>query len=129
MHRAYYQCLEYGGGCHLPLHRGGCAVNGRRAMSVALALLLASVCAAGVASAYDAITWRSVDCGGTALATGGGYALGGTIGQFDAGTLAAGTYSLRGGFWLGGTPAWAGVDDAPSLIRAFRFFPTRPNPV
>jgi hypothetical protein len=32
--------------------------------------------------------------------TGGGYTLGGTIGQADAGTLVGGGYTLNGGFWV-----------------------------
>ena len=39
---------------------------------------------------------------GTAQAqTGGGYSLGGTIGQADAGAASGGAYSLNGGFWAG----------------------------
>ena len=36
-----------------------------------------------------------------ALSTGGGYSLGATIGQPDAGAASGGAYSLRGGFWAG----------------------------
>ena len=32
---------------------------------------------------------------------GGGYSLGATIGQPDAGAASGGAYSLRGGFWAG----------------------------
>jgi hypothetical protein len=49
---------------------------------------------------YD-LTWNTVDSGGAMWSTGGSYALGGTLGQPDAGTLAGGGYALRGGFWGG----------------------------
>ena len=48
---------------------------------------------------YD-LSWWTVD-GGGGNASGGPYALGGTVGQPDAGTLTGGDYSLRGGLWLG----------------------------
>ncbi len=51
------------------------------------------------------ISWWSVDGGGTMSASGGGYSLGGTAGQADAGVLTGGSYSLGGGFWHGGVPA------------------------
>ena len=50
---------------------------------------------------YD-LSWWTVDGGGTTSGTGGGYSLGGTAGQSDAGMLAGGGYTLAGGFW-GGT--------------------------
>jgi hypothetical protein len=37
----------------------------------------------------------------TSAQTGGGYSLGGTIGQADAGVLTGGGYTLSGGFWAG----------------------------
>jgi hypothetical protein len=49
---------------------------------------------------YD-LTWNSIDGGGTTFSIGGGYSLGGTIGQADAGASSGGSYSLRGGFWAG----------------------------
>jgi hypothetical protein len=50
---------------------------------------------------YD-LSWWTVDGGGHAFSSGGGYELGGTIGQPDAGVLAGGGYTLGGGFWRGG---------------------------
>lgn len=38
--------------------------------------------------------------GGGGTTTGSIYSLGGTIGQFDAGKLSGGTYTLGGGFWV-----------------------------
>ena len=52
-----------------------------------------------IGGSYD-LTWNSIDGGGAMLSTGGAYSLGGTIGQFDAGTLSGGTYTLTGGFWV-----------------------------
>jgi hypothetical protein len=79
--------------------------------------------------AYDALTWRSIDGGGVAFVNGGGYRLGATIGQPDAGSLGAGTWTLRGGFWLGGQAHPLGVDEGPPVAGVFHFFQTRPNPV
>ncbi len=44
------------------------------------------------------IDWYTID-GGGGTSTGGVYTLSGTIGQPDAGTMAAGNFALRGGFW------------------------------
>ena len=73
---------------------------------VAILLLLAGVALAWaqVGGGYD-LTWSTVDGGGGALSSGGGYSLGGTAGQPDAGVLNGGGYTLGGGFWRGGTPA------------------------
>ncbi len=102
--------------------------RGRRLPSLLVALL-ATMAAATPAHAYDPITWYSVDGGGTARAAAGGYTLGGTIGQPDAGVLASGAYSLRGGFWIGGPSGAVGVGENPPVVRAFAFFAPRPNPI
>jgi hypothetical protein len=52
---------------------------------------------------YD-LTWSTVDCGGATFSAGGGYELGGTIGQPDAGEQSGGLYGLTGGFWFGVVP-------------------------
>jgi hypothetical protein len=91
---------------------------------IALAVMLA---AAAVAAPGDPITWYSMDGGGPASLIEGPYRLGATIGQPDAGTTAGGAYTLRGGFWTGGTARPVGVGETPAL--SFRFFPTWPNPV
>ena len=49
---------------------------------------------------YD-LTWNSIDGGGATFSTGGGYSLGGTIGQADAGAASGGEYAFSGGFWAG----------------------------
>ncbi|MFZ5808603.1 MAG: hypothetical protein ACOY16_04895 [Chloroflexota bacterium] len=61
-------------------------------------LLLASVTLAQSGSGYD-LTWSTIDGGGDTLSEGGGYSLGGTVGQPDAGVLSGGGYTLAGGFW------------------------------
>ena len=65
-----------------------------------IALLLASVARAQSGGGYD-LTWNTVDGGGATWSAGGGYALGGTVGQPDAGVLSGGGYTLAGGFWGG----------------------------
>ena len=74
----------------------------RLAILMALALLLAGVGGALAQSGggFD-LSWYTVDSGGGASAA-GGYSLGGTAGQPDAGALAGGVYTLAGGFWAGG---------------------------
>jgi hypothetical protein len=68
-------------------------------------VLLCLVGSMGMAAAqsgggYD-LSWSTIDGGGVMLSTGAGYALGGTIGQPDAGTSTGSGYSLAGGFWAG----------------------------
>jgi len=68
---------------------------------IALALLSAAApIGAQSGRGYD-LTWNTVDGGGAMFSTGGGYSLGGIIGQPDAGTLSNGGYTLAGGFWSG----------------------------
>ena len=87
-------------------------MSGFTATLVLLALtaffLLASVARAQSGGGYD-LTWSTVDGGGATWSEGGGYSLGGTIGQPDAGVLSGGGYTLAGGFWGGGAAARYGV--------------------
>jgi len=92
-------------------------MSGSRFTSYALRLLLVAgllaltalafrqaqhVALAQSGNGYD-LRWNTVDGGGYTLSvsTDGVYALGGTIGQPDAGIMSdsSGTYTLRGGFW------------------------------
>jgi hypothetical protein len=75
-----------------------------------LAVLLLLVPAASAQSGGTASTaldtdytlsWWTVDGGGITFAEGGGYALGSTAGQPDAGVLEGSGYTLGGGFWNG----------------------------
>lgn len=71
-------------------------------VAVAALLLVASLALA--MDGYD-LTWWTVDGGGGTFSTGGGYSLGGTAGQPDAGLMEGGEYTLAGGFWPGGAAA------------------------
>ena len=63
-------------------------------------LLLTSVALAQSGDGHD-LSWSTVDGGGQTFSAGGGYELGGTVGQHDAGCTEGGTYRLCGGFWPG----------------------------
>ncbi|MBN2149294.1 MAG: hypothetical protein JW726_18040 [Anaerolineales bacterium] len=70
---------------------------------IALVVLLCALALGGVVHAqtgggYD-LSWFTIDSGGETFSTGGGYSLGGTIGQADAGAMHGGGYVLAGGFW------------------------------
>jgi len=67
---------------------------------VALLSLLSSVARAQSGGGYD-LSWSTIDGGGYTWSEGGGYSLGGTAGQPDAGVLSGGGYTLAGGFWGG----------------------------
>ena len=81
---------------------------GKPVLALFALLLLASVvlaqsgdgASASLSIGYD-LSWWTVDGGGATFSTGGGYALGGTVGQPDAGVLTGGDYTLGGGFWRG----------------------------
>ncbi|MFO0972029.1 MAG: hypothetical protein U1A27_01140 [Phycisphaerae bacterium] len=73
----------------------------RMAIAAGFAAVLSVAASGQTGGGYD-LTWSSVDGGATAPATlvGGGYGLGGTVGQPDAGaTLSAGGFALVVGFW------------------------------
>jgi hypothetical protein len=77
----------------------------RRAFSTGLILAMGALLALGAVvlaqGGYD-LSWWTTDGGGATFSTGGGYTLGGTAGQPDAGLLSGGGYTLAGGFWRGG---------------------------
>jgi hypothetical protein len=84
--------------------RGACRAA-KVAVGLGSLLLLAFVALRGIVAAqsgdgYD-LTWSTVDGGGYTFSAGGGYTLGGTVGQPDAGSLSGGGYTLGGGFWGG----------------------------
>ncbi len=62
------------------------------------AALLLVIAGAARADVYDC-NWYTFDCGGGTSAS-AAYTVAGTMGQPDAGTMAGGTYSLQGGFWV-----------------------------
>lgn len=75
---------------------------GKALFTLAVLFVLASVTLAQ--GDYD-LSWWTVDGGGYTFSIGGGYSLGGTIGQADAGALVGGSYALGSGFWGGGAMA------------------------
>lgn len=104
--------------------------------SVLTAALL--TCAAGVASAQFSVSRFTIDGGGGTRSTGGAFALGGTIGQPDAGRLSGSSFTLGGGFWFGGGGTTTGIesdtsgkgDDLSNAAQlSFRMYPASPNPV
>ena len=68
-------------------------------------------------STVYSLTWGTVDAGGHTFSTGGGYALGGTAGQPDAGLSIGGGYTLAGGFWGGGAIPIGYKNHLPLLLR------------
>jgi hypothetical protein len=77
-------------------------------------LMLVAV-AAYAQDGYD-LGWRTVD-GGGGTASGGEYALSGTPGQTDAGTVTGGGYTLEGGFWHRGASLGAARVYLPLILR------------
>jgi hypothetical protein len=76
----------------------------RRGMLLLLAACCLLLLVGVVALAQDGYerSWWTVDGRGYTFSSGGGYELGGTAGQPDAGMLIGGDYTLGGGFWRGG---------------------------
>jgi len=87
-------------------------------------------CVAANASAQFSISKFTIDGGGGSRSTGGSFALGGTIGQPDAGLIAGADFHLLGGFWSGGL-AVTGIEDGDdtALPLVFRAHPASPNPI
>jgi hypothetical protein len=65
---------------------------------LATVLLLLLTSAAAAQDGTSLARW-TVDGGGQVSGSANGYALSGTIGQPDVGTLTEGGYTLAGGFW------------------------------
>lgn len=64
--------------------------------------VLTGLAATDVRAQMYEISWYTIDGGGVSSSTGGGYALGGTIGQPDAAPLmVGGAFEVLGGFWPG----------------------------
>lgn len=70
---------------------------------------------AGLGPDYD-LSWHTIDGGGVMFSTGGAFELSGTIGQPDAGTLAAGDFELTGGFWFALAPGDCNSDGGVTLF-------------
>ena len=70
-----------------------------------LAALTGLLACAAAAGTFD-LSWHTIDCGGETYAIGGGFSLGGTIGQPEAGhSMSGGGFQLDGGFWYSGSVA------------------------
>jgi hypothetical protein len=85
------------------------------ALVMMLALVVAGAALASSGGDYEIVRW-TVDSGGTTLTTGGGYLLGGTAGQPDAGMWGSSGYALAGGFWGGGSFPAGGYDAYLPLV-------------
>ena len=67
--------------------------------------ITASTAIAVLSGASDPeIIWQTIN-GGGGTSSGGDYALSGTIGQSDAGTMSGAAFTLTGGFWTGAANA------------------------
>ncbi len=84
---------------------------------IGLAFLMVLVAGAAAQSApgYD-LHWNTLDNGGVFFSGGGGYSLGSSLGQAEAGGwMSGGDYDLRGGFLAGGV-TWYHVE-LPVILR------------
>ncbi len=78
-------------------------LTGVKFITVSIVLLILVVSAVLVVNAMGGgfqVNWFSIDGGGGA-SSGGDYAIGGNVGQVDAGTLTGGDYTVSGGIWAG----------------------------
>ena len=79
-------------------------------MRTSILILLLAGAGTTIAPAQLSLDWWTADGGGgTSTSADGRFALSGTAGQPDAGSMADGAFFLEGGFWSGGLPL------APSL--------------
>ena len=109
-------------------------------MSISPPMLIAIAVAifglAPPASGQLDITWFTIDSGGHTFSNGGGFQLGGTCGQPDAGSLTGADFTLSGGFWLGGNPLsavpeepdWTDTDEDSGLPLELRITAGLMNP-
>ncbi|MCG3131288.1 MAG: hypothetical protein FLDDKLPJ_02078 [Phycisphaerae bacterium] len=69
------------------------------------------VCAAPSVMAQEfAVEWFTIDGGGGMFSAGGGFSLGGTLAQSDAGVLSGSRFAVSGGFWPGAGDGCAGTE-------------------
>ncbi len=96
-----------------------------RAASLLVLLLAASP---ALAQSDFQMGTHVIGAGGATFSTGGGFQLGGTVGQADAGRLTGGEFTLEGGFWPSATPAVAGVAPSVATMAPLRLALPSPNP-
>ena len=94
------------------LERPPAQPNSRALTTAATGIWLVLALAAASRAQTFSLDWSTVDGGGGA-STGGAYAVRGTIGQPDAGTMSGGQFTLTGGFWS--TVAAVQMPGAPCL--------------
>jgi hypothetical protein len=101
-----------------------------RTLSVMWGIGLAVLACTPAWGEYD-LSWYTVDGGGDVATMSDSYTLSGTIGQPDAGAMTGGTFSLNGGFWVGGIGVVGIGDDneTPDLPRSFGLHLAAPNPL
>lgn len=104
-----------------------------RSRALASAFALAVWLSGGAASDVRAdlsIQWYTIDGGGGSFSAQGDYAIGGTVGQPDAGTMSGSTLDLYGGFWRGGRSTMDVEDPAGEQAEelVFRLAAGLPNP-
>ncbi|QOJ01517.1 MAG: hypothetical protein HRU70_13900 [Phycisphaeraceae bacterium] len=84
------------------------------------AIAAAALCGTAAAQPFE-ITWHTID-GGGGRSTGGTFAVTGTIGQWDAGTVTGGVFEIRGGFWdLPGEPTCPADFNGDGFVDFFDF--------
>jgi hypothetical protein len=93
-------------------------------------LAMAAVPAHAQSGGAYSLDWSTLAAGGATFATGGSYRMGGSIGQPDGGSLAAGAYRLQGGFWTPAVTRTVGVPtpDDGTIPERFTSFAPAPNP-
>jgi len=97
-------------------------------LSSLVLLLLAVLGPRADADTYT-MGWSNVSGGGATFSTGGGWQLGGTMAQADAGPRSGGGYTLEDGYW-GASPAHlTGVEPGSRpVLPAWRLAAPAPNP-
>lgn len=98
-------------------------------LSAVLTLVLGAAAAHAQSGGAYELSRSTHSGGGLIPVTGGAYALGGSIGQADAGVLTGGEFSIVGGFWGSATTATtdiAPVTDAIPMVFACRLASANP---
>ena len=86
---------------------------------IILMLLASTIIVSAMTGGDFSLPWTTSDGGGATFSSGGGYSLGGTIGQPDAGQHTGGDFGLSGGFWVQPPPV------EPNTLPSTGFSPNR----
>ena len=84
---------------------------------IAALVLLVAVSLASAQTGEWAATWSTIDGGGATSSGGNRFALSGTIGQPDTGSMEGQGYTLYGGFWGPTTGAGDYAVYLPLIVR------------